>query len=262
MKTNRTYTTRLQAGLGLIPETKQLLSLWTEGMSASELTKYALAVGAFSNISSRRLKNIVIEGFASRYLTKEEYPAKFLKRLSNKLTPRAFGQILFIFTCRANPILFDFICEVYWNAYAAGNESLTNEQSRNWVRRAIENGKTTTPWSESTVIRVGRYLTGACADFGLLENVSKDNRRIIPFYILDEVAVFLAYDLHFAGLGDNSVISHPDWGLFGLTRDDVLDELKRLALQGWFIVQSGGGVIRIDWQYNSMEEVVDVLAQG
>ncbi|RMD65811.1 DUF1819 family protein [Candidatus Parcubacteria bacterium] len=262
MKTNRIYTTRLQAGLGLISETKQLLSLWTEGMSTSELTKYALGLGVFSNISSRRLKNIVVEGFAPRYLVKDDYPAKFLKQLSSSLSTRAFSQILFIFTCRANPILFDFVCEMYWTAYAAGSEILTNEQARNWIQRAIENGRTTKPWSESTVIRVARYLTGACADFGLLEDVSKDNRRIIPFRVLDEVAVFLAYDLHFSGLGDNSVLSHPDWGLFGLTRDDVLAELKRLALQDWFIVQSGGGAVRIGWQYNSMEEVVDVLARG
>ena len=75
------------------------------------------------------------------------------------------------------------------------------------------------------------------------------------------IVTFLAYDLHFSGLGDNKVISHPDWGLFGLEREDVLDELKRQALKGWFIVQSAGTASRIGWQYETMEAVVDALAR-
>jgi hypothetical protein len=33
----RRYTTQLQAGLGLVPETKTLLELWTPGKSAAQL---------------------------------------------------------------------------------------------------------------------------------------------------------------------------------------------------------------------------------
>jgi hypothetical protein len=58
------------------------------------------------------------------------------------------------------------------------------------------------------------------------------------------------------------VLSHTDWALFGLTRTDVLDELKRLALQGHVIVQVAGDVVRIGWPYTSMEEVADVIAQS
>ncbi len=261
MKINRTYTTRLQAGLGLIPETKQLLSLWKEGMSASELTQQALSAGVFSNISSRRLRNLIKEGISPRYLTQGDYPAKFLKQLLNEIPSSAFDQILFLFTCRSNAILYDFIREVYWHAYTAGFDTLTKEQAKNWVRSAVESGKTTTSWAESTINRISGYLTGTCADFGLLENVSKGNRRILPFRLLDEVAIFLSFDLHFAGMGDNSVLSHSDWELFGLSRNDVLNELKRLSSQGWFIIQSGGGAVRIDWQYKSLNDVVNELSR-
>ena len=70
------------------------------------------------------------------------------------------------------------------------------------------------------------------------------------------------YDLHFKGHGDNSVLSHPDWVLFGMERDDVLDEMKRLALKGLLIMQSAGGVTRISWPHKTMEELADVLAHG
>ena len=58
------------------------------------------------------------------------------------------------------------------------------------------------------------------------------------------------------------MLSHPDWALFGMERDDVLDEMKRLALKGLLIVQSAGGVTRISWPHKTMEELADVLAHG
>jgi hypothetical protein len=36
------YTTQLQAGLGLVPETQKLLAVWRDGMSGQELLKAAL----------------------------------------------------------------------------------------------------------------------------------------------------------------------------------------------------------------------------
>ncbi|MGB3220563.1 MAG: BrxA family protein, partial [Anaerolineae bacterium] len=128
--------------------------------------------------------------------------------------------------------------------------------------RANQDGKTVTPWSESSVQRVARYLTSYCAEFGLLEGGIRKVRKILPYRIDPHVSAILAYDLHFKEHGDNSVLSHPDWGLFGLAREDVLDEMKRLALKGLLIVQAAGGVTRISWLHKSMEEVADVLARS
>ena len=74
--------------------------------------------------------------------------------------------------------------------------------------------------------------------------------------------LYLAYKLHFDGLGDNAVINHKAWVLFGLDGFDVREEFKRLAKNGWLIVQSAGDVTRIGWQFKSMEEVIDVITQS
>jgi len=50
--------------------------------------------------------------------------------------------------------------------------------------------------------------------------------------------------------------------LFGLAKDDVLDELKRLSLKGHVIVQVAGDVVRISWKHSNMQELCDVLTQG
>jgi hypothetical protein len=158
--------------------------------------------------------------------------------------------------------LFDFISDIYWNAYSSGQNQLSTDEARLFVIRANQDGKTSKPWGSSMLQRVPIYLIGTCSDFGLLENKKKSARSILPFRIESRVAIFLAYDLHFSGHGDNSVLSHPEWALFGLDRSDVLNEFKRLSLKGWFIIQSAGDVTRIGWQYQSMEELIDAFVKG
>ena len=256
------YTTQLQAGLGMIDETEALLDLWQPDMSIQQLYQGVLEACQFPNVSARRLRNIVAECFAPRYLTHDGEPARQLKALRQILSAGELHQLFFIYTCRANAILGDFVREVYWPAYGSGRPVLAKDDAKDFVIQSVQSGLTTTNWSETTVNRVAGYLTGACADFGLLETAKKPTRKVIRFKLESRVAAWLAYDLRFKGLGDNNVVSHRDWGLFGLERWDVVEELKRLALTQLFIVQTAGEVVRISWECKTPEEVADGLSQG
>ncbi|PCJ05269.1 MAG: hypothetical protein COB16_16425 [Rhodobacteraceae bacterium] len=256
------YTTQLQAGLGLVNETKALLELWSPGMTSSRLFKIALESGRFPGVTARRLRNIVSECFAPRYLVSDGEPAHYLQKLSKSLSTAEQIQLMFIFTSRANPILGDFVRDVFWARYAGGYQEISNEDARVFVERGIDDGKTSKRWSESTIRRISAYLTGCCADYGLLERGSKSRRKMLPFRISPSIAAYLAYELHFQGNGDNAVLNHKDWHLFGLDRDDVAEEMKRLSLNGLLIIQSAGEVVRISWKQNNMEELCDVLTQG
>ena len=256
------YTTQLQAGLGLISETKDLLELWTPGMSVSQLNKIALDSGRFPNVTARRLRNVISECFSPRYLVSNGAPAQHLKKLSGNVSASDLTQILLLLTARANPILSDFIREVYWSRYAGGYAEISTADARVFVERAIDDGKTAMRWSESTVRRVSAYLTGCCADYGLLERGTRSTRRILPLRISHLASAYLAYDLHFAGVGDNAILTHPDWQLFGLAREDVLEELRKLSLKGHLIIQAAGDVVRISWKQPSMEALCNVLSQG
>ena len=262
MAPTKHYSTQLQAGLGLVNETKTLFDLWSPGMSAAQLHQVALESGRFPTVTARRLRNIVVECFAPRYLVSGGAPAVHLKRLSSRLSTAELTQIMLVFTSRANPILGDFIRHVYWARYAGGYSQISNDDARAFVERGIDDGKTVKRWSESTVRRVSAYLTGCCADYGMLERGQKTSRPIIPFRVSPSVAAFLAYELHFSGVGDNALLTHEDWQLFGLAREDVLEEIKRLSLKGLLIVQAAGDVIRISWKQHDMEALCDVLTQS
>ena len=88
--TNKFYTTQLGAGLGLITETRTLLDIWKPKMTSTELYQLALDSGAFPNVTARRLRNIVAECFAPRYLLMNGTPAFLLKSLSTILSASAF----------------------------------------------------------------------------------------------------------------------------------------------------------------------------
>ena len=254
------YTTQLQAGLGLVDETKTLLELWTPGMTPTRLYEQALKSGRFPAIAARRLRNIVVECFAPRYLIDGGLAASHLKRLGGRVSTNDLCQLMLIFTARANPILGDFVRQVYWPRYAGGYTQITSDDARTFVERGIDDGKTIKRWSETTVRRVSAYLTGCCADYGLLERGMRSTRRILPMRLSPVAAAYLAYELHLSGVGDNALLTHPDWTLFGVEREDVLEEIKRLSLKGWLIVQAAGDTIRISWKYQDMEALCDVLA--
>lgn len=255
------YTTQLQAGLGLIDETKTLLELWAPGMDVARLLQAALHSGSFPNVAARRLRNIIAECFAPRYLVHHGAPVCHLKRLLPHLSALELQQLLLIYTSRANPILADFIRQVYWARYAGGHVELSNEEARRFVESAIDHGRMAKRWSESTVRRVSAYLSGCCADYGMLEHGTKSSRRILPYRIAPKVVTYLAYEIHFAGTGDNAMLGHEDWELFGLNRFDVLDEIKRLALKGLLIVQAAGDAVQINWKFQNMETVCDVITE-
>lgn len=254
------YTSRLNAGLGLVPETRRLLELWQSGMTPPDLLKAALESGAFPSMSARRLRNVVTEAFAPRFLIEDGSPARFLKSVQGRIAGADFRHLLLVYTCRANSILADFIRTVYWGRYAAGLDVVLKDDAHAFVSRAVADGKTQARWSDTTILRVSRYLLGACADFGLVGQMRGGGRVILPFRITPVVACFLAHDLHFHGLGDNSVIRHPEWMLFGLHPEDTLGEMKRLAMKGQIILQSAGGMAHIAWKLKSMEKLPDVLA--
>ena len=259
MTREQQYTTQLQAGLGMIDETRLLFSLWEPGLNASNLYQKALLSGVFPNVSARRLRNIVAECFSPRYLHADDYPIRLLKKMEPDLSSAEFSQLLFLFTARANLIFADFVKSVYWTRYSNGQESINIEDARKFVIDANQHGKSVKTWSDSTVKRISAYLIGCCLDFGLVDKGHNNNRKIISYRILPKTTVLLAYDLYFSGLGDNAIIAHPDWQLFGLQKEDVKDELKHPSLNRFFIVQTAGDLTRIGWTYKNWEELLNAI---
>lgn len=255
------YTTQLQAGAGLVEETRLLLSLYEQGMKPQGLMARALESGLFPRVTARRLRNVVSECFAPRYM-REPDAAWMLKRLAEHVSRAELLQLLLLYTARANLILSDFVTQLYWPRYAAGRDGLTSEDTKEFVLNGIRAGRTQKPWSDSTIRRMCNYLLSCCADYELLSKNIRGPRRIQALRVQDRVAAYLAYDLKFQGLADNQIVGHEDWQLLGLQPNDVRDVLKRLSLQGYLILQAAGDVVHIGWNYKTKGELIDVLTRS
>lgn len=255
------YTTQLQAGQGLVDETRTLLAIWEPMIGTQELYQAALASGHFTNVTARRLRNIVAECFAPRYLVDDMQPARTLKVIANQVSLGELKLLFLYYTCRANEILADFVRDVYWQRYAGGYSEVSKEDAERFVRRGLDEGKMGKRWSDSTIRRVSGYLLGCCGDYGLLSPAKSGKRQMQTLNITPNVAGTIAHELHFRGVGDTSLSLRDEWSWLGLDEHEVLGRLKELSARGWFIIQSAAGFTQISWKFKSMEEFCDAVAR-
>ena len=244
----------------MIPETLALLHLWEPSISVAELKSAALKEGVIGRATALRVQDIVGRVFASRYLRNEAKPALYIKRLLELgVSPNKLNQIFLIYTARAHDVFHDFITDTYWAKYAIGADQITRQDALDFLERATNNGIVSPRWTEAMMVRVARYLTGCLTDFQLAGDDRAGRREIIPFKIQPITALFLSHDIHFSDFSDNSLIEHEDWRLFGLEPLDVRYELERVA-NGHFILQYSGDLMRITWNYKTMEEALRGIA--
>lgn len=262
MPPDRIYTTQLQAGLGMVSETLDLLRLWQPGDIPARLAEKAVREGLFSRATARRARNITAEMFAPRYLTDGGQVAIRIKRLIQRGLPQAaLNQIFFLHTARAQAVFRDFVVEVYWPKYSAGATIVTKADAERFIHRGLDTGLMKKRWTESTIRRVSGYLMGCCVDFGLLGGKRSNERPIQRFVLRSEMALYLAHDLHFRGCSDMGMVSHPDWRLFGHEPSEVVGLLKTMSQGGHLLVQSSADLVQVSWIYPTMEACLDALTQ-
>lgn len=259
MTKERKYTTELSKGQGAIPEMLAVLEVWEPGLKVVELKQKVLDSGAIARATSVRVKDIVGRVFSSRFLRDDAKPAINIKRLlEGGARPTQLTQIFLIYTCRANDVLHDFICDVYWSKYSTGSIYITRQDALDFLEASTTMGIISPRWSDTMMLRVARYLTGCLTDFGMAGNDKGGKRELQPFTISPLATLYLSHEIHFSGANDNTIIEHPDWKLFGLEPQDVVHELQRVS-NPHFIPQYSGDLLRVSWKYKTMEEALDAI---
>ena len=255
------YTIAICKGSALLEETKTLLRAWSATESPKQFSERVLREDLLGRMTAYRARDIVIRVFAKRYLRPSQAPAMLLKRLLERNHSRQlFSDLCFLYAARADDLIRDTVTQLYWPALTSGRLTLHPEYVVEFLRQAEREGKIPEPWSEKVKLKVARGLLKAMADFGLLVETGRGRRELVHFRPTDHALVFLAYDLHFSGSTDAGIVGHKDWALFGLTAKDVALVLDRLGGERWWLAQVAGSIVRISWNYNRMEEVVDAFA--
>ena len=254
-----TYTMELHKVSGLVPETLNLLSLWQPGMSAAELRDQATRSNALAKASASRVKDIVMEGFAKRYLRPDERPAASLKAfLAAGARLPQLRQLFLLHTLRNQAILRDYLLKVYWPCVQAGRDRVEKAESMQFLRDAFDSERIPGKWSQPTIDRVTQGIFKCLEDFGLFVKRRADSRDIADFHVSPLTVLYIAYDAHFSGIGDTAVLALADWQWLGMSSQDVVTAYRMLAAStSTLIFQYSGDLVRFTFPWDTMKELAD-----
>jgi hypothetical protein len=259
-KHKQVYTTAISKGAGCVEETRKLLQHWEPGTDMETFLKRVQDEDLVGASTAYRTKDVVTRVFRPRFLTPTDRPARILKMILQKgLKRQTFTEMLFVFACRSDPLIHDFTVREYWPAARRGKNVLTTQDGVDFLTEARYDGRLENEWSSSVSTRISRCVLGMLRDVGLLRG-DGSRKEIAPYSVTDETVAILARDLHESGTTDSSLHDNPDWGLFGLQGQRPLEILERMGRSSGLIMQRAGSVVRITWQVQSMEELIDVLA--
>lgn len=260
--TLRKYTTAVSKGAGMIDETRRLLRQWRPDETLDDFARRVQDEGLLGNATAYRTRDVVRRVFAPRFLRPTDKPVRVLQKVLEADMPAAtFSELVFLYTCRFDPLIYDFTVREYWPAVRKRKTVLETYTAVAFLTEAAIDGRLDAQWSDKVSLRIGRAVLGVLKDVGLLRETTRGRREIVQYRMTDEGVAILALDLHESGVTDSSLHLHPDWGLFGMGGPEVLDRLDRLGEQRGLIVQRAGAVVGITWFIDSMEELINVLTR-
>jgi len=252
----RKYNSDLLKGTGLIQETLLLLDIYTPGITKKEFIEEVIDSNVLVKNHNNRIKDIIEHVFYRRYVNYGEDSVVALKYLREKhVGLEVLSQLLLVYTCRKNLILFDFVSTIYQNLIHKGAIELPQNAAKEFIEESIKNGNIEKAWADSTKRKVAEHINACMIDFKLTDR----QKKLLPLFLSDTVANYLGHELHFKGYSDEAIVKAEEWSLFGYDRYDTVRHLERLAIQGHFIFQNSGDLIRITWHYKNMKELIDAI---
>ena len=258
----RNYTTAVSKGAGMIDETRRLLGHWRPGESLDDFARRVQQEGLLGGSTAYRVRDIVRRVFATRFLRPDDKPARILQKiLTAGVSGKVFTELLFVYTARQDPLVYDFTIREFWPTVRRGKQTLDIEAMLGFLAEAHHDGRLDNQWSEKVSERIARCVLGLLRDIGFFREVARGKRELVNYRMSDEGVALLAWEMHESGITDSSLCLHPDWGLFGMTPADVVDRLDGIGEHHGVIVQHAGSVVHITWTVASTEEMVDVFTR-
>ena len=248
--TNFPYNTNLAKGTGFINETLTLIEFYEEGESKSDFLARCTAANILDKSTEHRTKDIIKLVFFDRYWRGDKNVIHRLKSMRyNGLSLESLKTILFIYTARANRVLYDFVKEI---KASNQNEKITTSIANQFILNSISFDMAP-KWSDSMIKRVSSYLLSCLKDFDLVDSES----YLTSSFPDQKVINYILHELHFDGQRDDEIIRDHTWELLGLNEYQVIKEIEKISFKGTFIFQYSGEILKIGWNYQSMEEFIE-----
>ena len=252
------YTSRIIKAGALIGDTKTLLSHWDLAASVDQNLSRVRHENVFGKASRSRVEDI-LGIFRQRYLRESAVTKALVTLVRKKFPSAALDRVLFFHAARADQLLHDVVTDVLVPMQEQGHMHVTVADLHRSLTRWVEEGKTTSHWSESTVAHAVRGLMSTLRDFAVLQGAI--NKRIAPSYLPVEALAYVVFYLKQHQPSGAKLIELPDWKLFFLRRESVERLLFEAHQRNLLEYHVAGNVTRLTFPAESLEEYANVLAE-
>jgi len=252
------YTSNLQKAGAAVEDIKILLKNWKNNIPQSELVKDLIAKNILGKKSRKRTTDVIRYIFLPRYVN--GYPEGhwvYLKKFIEADISRDILRPLLYFYCALNePLIKGIIEKVLLPRHRKGILEVDSQDVYSFINHRIEDKSIPVQWSESVSKRVASGLFASLKEFGILEG--RRRRKISPKFIPLPVFIYIAFFITKEGAVGRKIIHHDYWNLFLLNQIEITHLFMEAHQQKYLHYEEVGDIVRIDFFYNTFEELVNV----
>jgi hypothetical protein len=260
MQLQRRYTSNLQKGGALIQECRTLLSEWVPDESLTHFENRVASKNLLGKASRRRVRDIIKRIFKRRFDPERTPGPEPLHRLIRAgVSIEVVNKILYYHTALSEDLLYDFVTLYLYTKHSEGGFRVTVQETEEFLLGMERTGRLTRRWTPAVRTRVARGLLAACRDFHILEGATR--KSFAPVSMPMEAFVYVAYHLKQRVASASKILEHSDWRLFLIDHEAVERHFLSAHQESWLKYHSAGRVVRIDWAYSSLLEVIDAIAE-
>lgn len=255
---SKIYTSKILKATALVSDTRLLFDNLDPALSLKENLERFRQSNIFGKASRSRVEDI-LPIFRQRYLGDTEVASALTKLSRANLPPAVMERLFYFYTARSDRLLHDIVTEMLYTRQAEGRTDIGVEDLQRTIKGWIAEGKTTTNWSEKTILRVSQNLMAALRDFGVLEGAAK--KRLAGPYLPLEVFTYIAFYLWQPQPSGVKLLTHPEWRLFFLTPEVVERLLVEAHQRRLLEYYAAGSVIRLEFPAENLKEYAHVIAE-
>jgi hypothetical protein len=251
------YTSKIIKAGALLGDTKTLLAHWDESQTVAANLDRIRRENLFGKASRSRVEDILAI-FRQRYLSDEAVTKALVILTKGGFPAAALDRILYFHAASADSLLHDAVTQILLPMHSHGMVNVDVADFEKAVVKWVNEGKTTTKWSDITIRRATQELLAALRDFGVLQGAS--NKRIAPAYVPIEAFAYLAFYLKQRQPSAAKLLELNDWKLFFLPREGVERSLIEAHQHNLLEYHVAGTVSRLTFPVETLEEYANVLA--
>ena len=187
------YTSKILKTTAQLDDTKTLLAYWDEEIGIKDNFAKIRDQNILGKSSRSRIED-ELRIFRQRYFFDPEVSSALSYFVKNNVPNEMLHPILFYFSAKADTLLYDTTTDILDSFTKQGRKFITVDETKQEIQKFVDDGKTTTRWSESTILRVARHLLATLRDFGMLDGEMK--KKISSIYLPNEAFAFIALYLY------------------------------------------------------------------